>query len=397
VIGTTLQRSIFWELVRVFLLALVALSGLFLLGGVVQEASQRGLTPSQILYVVPLLIPNTLPYTVPATVLFACCIVYGRMAHDHEITALRAAGIHLGRLLSPAVVLAVLVTIGLTTLQYDLIPRTRQLLADRILNDADELVCNLLKRNGHLKLPEYSVYVREVRGKQFIDAIIKQRGKDGYTVIAHAREAKLLATDLVNDKIKIFMPHCTIIGDDDKGNGTVRDQTYDVSFQSGALRDTAIRPMNMTRNQINAKWDEIHENRASRQAKLVEINEHLTDDNPEREYLTMLKRDNEFHIKESFRVERALMAESHLRPALALGGLMFALVAVPVGIRFSRGDYLSTFVSCFLPVVLVYYPILLAGTNMAREGRLPAIVSVWLADITVGVAGTYLLRKLFRQ
>lgn len=396
-IGTTLQRSIFWELVRVFLLALVGLSGLFLLGGVVQEASQRGLTPSQILYVVPLLIPNTLPYTVPATVLFACCIVYGRMAHDHEITALRAAGVHLGRLLSPAIVLAGLVTIGLTSLQYDLIPRTRQMLADRILNDADDLVCNLLKRNGYLRLPEYSVYVREVRGKQFIDAIIKQRGKDGYTVIAHAREAKLLATDLVNDKIKIFMPHCTIIGDDDKGNGTVRDQTYDVSFQSGALRDTAVRPMNMTRHQINTKWDELDANRVQRQTKLAEINEQLAADHPEREYLTMLKRDNEFHIKDSYRVERALSAESHLRPALALGGLMFALVAVPVGIRFSRGDYLSTFVSCFLPVILVYYPLLLAGTNMAREGRLPAIASVWLADIAIGVAGTFMLRRLFRQ
>ena len=57
-IGTTLQRMIFWELVRVFGLALCGLTGLFLLGGVVQEASQRGLTPAQIFYVVPLLIPN---------------------------------------------------------------------------------------------------------------------------------------------------------------------------------------------------------------------------------------------------------------------------------------------------------------------------------------------------
>src|SRR5262249_24557419 len=154
------------ELVRVFLLALCALTGLFLLGGVVQEASQRGLTPSQIFSVVPLLIPNTLPYTVPSTVLFACCIVYGRMAHDHEITALRAAGVHLRHLLAPAVFMSLLVTAGLTTIQYDLIPRSRQMLADRVLVDADELVCSMLRRNGCLKLPEYSVYVREVRGKR---------------------------------------------------------------------------------------------------------------------------------------------------------------------------------------------------------------------------------------
>ncbi len=395
-IGTTLQRMIFWELVRVFLLALVALSGLFLLGGVVQEASQRGLTPSQILYVVPLLIPNTLPYTVPATVLFACCIVYGRMAHDHEITALRAAGVHLGRLLAPAVVLSMFVTAGLTSLQYDVIPRTRQMLADRVLTDADELVCGMLKRHGCLKLPDYSVFVREVRGKVFIDPIVKQRSKDGYSVVAHAKEARLIGTDLVNEKISIFMPHCTIIGDDAKGNGSVQNETFPIAFQSGALKDTAVRPMNMTRQQIAAKWDDLAAIREQRQNKLVEITEQLAAGNPEREYLTMLQRDNEFHITETYRIERALRAESHLRPAIALGGLFFALVAVPVGIRFHRADYLSTFVSCFLPVVMIYYPLLLAGTNFAREGRLPAI-SVWIADIAAGIVGTFMLRRLFRR
>ena len=83
----TLQRMIFWELFRVFLFALCGISGLFMLGGVVQEASQRGLSPSQIGVVIPLLLPTTLPYTVPATLLFATCVVYGRLAQDNEINA----------------------------------------------------------------------------------------------------------------------------------------------------------------------------------------------------------------------------------------------------------------------------------------------------------------------
>ena len=91
--GTILHRMIFGELVRVFLLALVTLTGLFLLGGLVSEASQRGLSPGQVLTVIPLLVPNTLPYTVPATCLFAACVVYGRLAHDNEITAIKSAGV----------------------------------------------------------------------------------------------------------------------------------------------------------------------------------------------------------------------------------------------------------------------------------------------------------------
>src|SRR5205085_7824766 len=123
--------------------ALGGRTGLFLLGGVVQEASQRGLSPDQILQVVPLLIPSTLPYTVPATVLFATCVVYGRLAHDNEITALRAAGVHLGQLLAPAVAFAAIISVGLLVLEFKFIPQSRQILQDRVLADADELIYSM--------------------------------------------------------------------------------------------------------------------------------------------------------------------------------------------------------------------------------------------------------------
>ena len=87
-----LNRMIFWELVRVFLLALTGLTGLFLVGGIIQQATQYGVSGQQLLRIVPLLIPNSLPYTIPATMLFATCVVYGRLAHDNEAVALKAAG-----------------------------------------------------------------------------------------------------------------------------------------------------------------------------------------------------------------------------------------------------------------------------------------------------------------
>lgn len=396
--GTILQRMIFWELVRVFLFALCGLTGLFMLGGVVQEASQRGLTPPQILQVIPLLIPSTLPYTAPATVLFTCCVVYGRLAADGEITALRAAGVHLGRLLAPAVVLGVLVGIGLTAVQSEIVPRSRQMLADRVIADIDSLIYGMLKRSGSIRHPklDFAVYVREVRGKQLIDPVIKRRGGTAqYSVVAHAREATL-TTDLARDMVFIDMPHCTLVGSE--LDGSLRDQRFDVSFPASTFRDTQVRPMNMTREQIAAKWDELAEDRARRKEQLqviqAQLAQHPTD--PPQALLD-LKKDNEFHVQQSYRIERLLSVESHMRPALAFGCLCFALVAVPVGIWGNRADYLSTFVSCFLPVVFVYYPLVLAGTNLAKEGRLPAIASVWAANVLTASVGAWMLRRLFRQ
>ena len=45
----TVNRMILAELVKVFLLSLLALTGMFLLAGLIQEASQKGLSPGQII------------------------------------------------------------------------------------------------------------------------------------------------------------------------------------------------------------------------------------------------------------------------------------------------------------------------------------------------------------
>src|SRR5215472_14326989 len=111
-----LHRMILWELLKVFALSLLGITGILLMAGIVAEASQQGLGPLQILAIIPLLIPSTLPYTLPTTTLFTTCVVYGRLAHDNEILAIRAAGVNLLKVVWPAVFLGLAmsgVTLGL--------------------------------------------------------------------------------------------------------------------------------------------------------------------------------------------------------------------------------------------------------------------------------------------
>src|SRR6185369_15803458 len=93
------------ELIKVFFVALVALTGLILIAGIVSEAMRNGFGPAQIAIIIPLLLPSLIPYTVPTTTLFATCIVYGRLSSDNEILALKAAGIHMRHVMLPALIL----------------------------------------------------------------------------------------------------------------------------------------------------------------------------------------------------------------------------------------------------------------------------------------------------
>src|SRR5882762_8960368 len=121
------------------------------MAGIVPEASQQGLTLLQALGAVPLLIPNMLPFSVPATTLFATCVVYGRLAHDNEILALKAAGIHLWHVVWPALLLG-LIASGITlVLSLDLIPTTHHELRTRFISNVEEFLYSTLKREGGLR------------------------------------------------------------------------------------------------------------------------------------------------------------------------------------------------------------------------------------------------------
>jgi lipopolysaccharide export system permease protein len=97
------------------------------------------------------------------------------------------------------------------------------------------------------------------------------------------------------------------------------------------------------------------------------------------------------------RLYRTMMSEYNIRPALAFAGLLFALIGCPVGMYANRADYLSTFVICFVPAMTIYFPLLLSGSGMARDGKLPIALGIWGADILFAVGVIVLSWRLIRR
>lgn len=380
-IGTLLQRMIFGQLLRVFVLALLALTGLFVVAGLVAEATQRGLAPSQILLVVPLLIPNTLPYTLPATTLFATCIVYGRLAADNELLAVKTAGARLGKLLMPSVVLGLGAAAITMALYYSYIPETHRILRTQVVGDVEDLLYTLLKRNGCLRHPTvpYSMWVREVQGKRLIDVVFKQRNdRAGYDVVARAKEAQI-HYDKAANLIKVEMPNCIVVGENGGGQALIGHKCWDVELPKNLMTaDYPNRPSDMT-------WSELAQRRRDVELELEQFIREVDQPPPTENVLPQDKKDDlkkyrQNAVKARQRDILCIDAEVHQRPAIAIGCLCFVLIGAPVGIWFGKSDYLSAFVTCFLPAVFLYYPLLLCGTNLVKDGLISPALGIWGAD-----------------
>jgi lipopolysaccharide export system permease protein len=410
-LGSSLNRMIFWELVRVFLMSLGTLTGLFLIVLVVQQASILGLSLSQIVRAVPLLIPSMLPLTIPATTLFASCVVYGRLSHDNEIVALKAAGVHLFGIVKPTLLLGVLTTVLAASLYHTTIPTTQKQFYEEVLSDPEEVLYNMLRRDRCLRHPSlpYVMYVRDVQGKRLIDVVIKRRVKakdpktgaevfTGYGVVARAREAQLhvdTSTNLVSIDSDRF-----VLFDRNASGSTASTGPFEMPLPDSVSGKDARQKMS------TLTWDDLPpaiERAAAERDELIRLQEdrreeieRMTDPNFRSLAFNELA-GYKYQIEGKTRQLRNLRAEIHYRPALAVSCLVFALIGCPVGIWANRADYLSTFLICFLPTLLVYYPLLLVGTDFGKNGRLPMAVGCWLADIVMGAIGCVLIWRLLRR
>ncbi len=396
--GSILHRMILWELTKVFLMSLVGITGILLMAGIIAEASQQGLGPTQILAAIPLLIPSTLPYTIPATTLFATCVVYGRLAADNEILAIRAAGVNILKVVKPGIYLGLAMSAATMGLYYRVIPYTHLLLRSMVFNDAEELLYSLLKKNNsinHSSMP-YFMFVSGVKGKTLLNPVFKHRNKAGQIdFVAQARDADL-RVNLPKKLLMVHMRRGTGTASEDGSPFYFDDKVFEVELPDDWIKMKDRRARDMTWQEILERKREllasIDRDAAEAEARSKEMV--LPGAAPElRKHVAALKDRIAFHRNQVV----ALDVELNMRPSLSLGCLFFILAGCPVGIWFSRSDFLSSFITCFLPIVFLYYPLVLCGTGMAKEGRYNLFLMVWGADALMAVVGVVLFRRLLRN
>ena len=76
---------------------------------------------------------------------------------------------------------------------------------------------------------------------------------------------------------------------------------------------------------------------------------------------------------------------------------MFVLLGAPVGIIFARRDFLSAFITCFLPIIVLYYPLLLLGVNMGKENVLSPMYTLWGSNLLLGILAGFALPPVIKH
>lgn len=373
-----LQRAILGELFANFLLAVLVLGSVSVGGVVVQSTTRFSEVPLGVLLGgIPFVLVGLLPHLLPVSLLAAILLTYGRMSAEGEVAALRASGVHLFRVISPAFALAFTIAALNQHVLGEAIPRLylergpylRRLAAAALEGRAAVLSFSGFYLEG---TPTGEPGVRR-------DVVLFQRGGRGEDEGASGKPRIQIATarqadtriDRTGDAIVASLSDGKFFRWEGGARGPTSGEIQGLRF---------VFPL----EDLLSSGREIVKER----------------DMPNPELWAALRRGSAKRPpRATFELER--------RATLAAAPIIFAMLGAPLGILLRRGNRLFAFAVAFGVVLLGYYPLLVLGETFfeafVKRGPVPsehwpiaAAAGAGVADVVLGLFGAVLMRRLFR-
>lgn len=387
----TLQRYILGELVRVLAVIISVLTVLLVFVGVIREVSEKGLGPLQAIQILPYIVPSMLPFTIPATLLLAVCVVYGRLSEDCEITAAKAAGINVLSLLSPAFLLGGILTLSSLLLNDQVIPWSMANINRIVTYAMEDIFFDLLASQNQMSDPERGTAITVSRvdkeNRRLIEPYIRFSPKGREPVVVQAKEATL-RFDLESEEVILSLVDAWV---DAPGRISLRLKKTEFPFPL-VLNGEKIKPRHLSIQQIEERLDEI-----TRQAEEIENQQAI-----EAAFALGIGNFEEFTQPRFQSYGYELIAsesqrhrhktEMHNRFALSCSCFFFALVGGPFSILKGRRQFLTTFFICFMPILLIYYPIVLLTMTMSKMGTWNPAWAMWAGNAMLLIAAYFVVR-----
>jgi len=316
----------------------------------------KGVSLSSVLQLLGYALPSILVYSIPMAILAGTLLCFGRLSSDNEIIAVQASGVSLYSLFFPVIILSFIVSIFLVSFNERIAPQS--------YNQFRKLYYQIIHKNPVLKLEErsfleikdYMLYVEKVKQKKgkLSGIIMYEMKKEGFPTLITAQQGNMIS----NEQQVVFRLFDGSIQQKDKDDPNKYSITYFKNYDI-SLDLTQTPPPKAKRIRQMEKSELLQE-------------------------IKRLKRDNI--------PTHSLEVEYHQRKSIAFAAFVFCLIGIPLGIK-TRQKGKSIGFGLSLVLSLLYWFLLVEGITLGERGIIPPFFGVWIANLIIGIAGTWMIYR----
>jgi lipopolysaccharide export system permease protein len=361
---STLYRYLTRELLFPFLLGLFVFTGLLLVGRMLQLVDMvvsKGVPVSELLLLVLYLVPNFAVITIPMALLLGVLLAFSRLSSDSEITAIKASGISLYKLLPPVVLIAA-VAYALTafTAIYAL-PKGNVAFKNLLYQVIQKrLNLNLKEQTFNSSIPGLLIYIdKNAEKTRTLSGIMIQDERNPKEVSTIFAKSGSLGMDEQTHKIHLHLTDGSIHQTKEKGGYRhleFREYELTVDLSQG-MKAYEKNELDMSLGELKSKL------------KAGGFSKKLTID---------------------------MGMEIYRRFTLPFACFIFAIVAMPLGIHNRRAGKAAGF-SLSIATLLVFYVAQSIGRTLGEKEILPLALAAWFPNILFLSLGIYLFIKAAKE
>ncbi len=367
-----LHRHILWNVLATCAVAVGLFAFVLILGNALKDllslALAGQLEPEAVVRLLLLLVPYVAAYALPMGVLTGVLLVLGRMSAQHEITAMRAAGLSLGFIARPILLLGVLGVLLSLSINFYYMPVARaayrQTLVDSLRKDPLNLIVPRTFVRDFLD-SKVMIWVGEKEGTVLRDVWI-WRLDDAKRVQTFARaQSGRVDYDEAENKFVLTLSRVSAETRDDKDP-----ENFSEPLNTAVFEEVPI----------ELKLDQLF-GRPSPRKRLGDMT--LGQLVAERQQLGGEGQEN---------ARLQVSIAMHEKASSAFAVLAFAVLGIPLGIRVSRQET-SANLGVALGLVLVYYFLNVIASWLEGYPAFHPDLLLWLPTVLFLGLGAWLFRR----
>lgn len=378
-----------------FYTSIILMRQLFDLAGLIIKRSLSGAVVGKLLLFI---LPNIVVLTLPMSLLFGILIAVGRLSSDSEIVAMRALGISTRTIYRPVFLFSFVMAMLNFYLINSVMPESnRQFLAlqaELTTSAAENVVKPRVFHTGYANLMIYvddvdsatgqwkGVFVADSRNDESTDPSTPQEMSANLTAPQDQDDMAALSQQGAGQRVIVAK----------SGNLALIGPSKEIWMNLTGAETHVWDPRrtdryDLTRNEtqrirlpsVGGSFDVSTLGRSLREMDLRQLLEQ------QRKY-----------AGENNRVARNMArVEIHKKFAIPFACIAFGIIGLPLGITNRRGGKSSGF-TLSIGIIVFYYLMLINGEHLANNGKIPAALGVWGANVILLVVGIFLMTRANR-
>lgn len=371
-----LNRYIVLDYLAIFLTALGLVTFVMTIGAMVKavDLMARGISPMLIVRFFFQNIPYILSFSMPISTLFAALLLFGRLSMDSEISAMKACGLSLWRVIAPLVFLSVLFSAICVYINCEVAPQAKYA-NKRLLRSAgvDEPI-NLLEEGRFIReFPGVLIYVGRKTGKDVKDVVAYELTDDGRVKRSIRAERGEIEADDVNKILRVRLYDGNMEMPDMDDPHDISKTTY-TPFRYIQLPPLDFKKLLSDDGRVRVKHGSMT------MSQLIDNIRGVKEDFP------MLSE------KDRAVLRTKLVIEANRRISTAVACFTFMLVGIPLGVKSHRKET-SIGMVMSLGVVFAYYLFIVIAKALGDYPGLHPNLLLWIPLVVAQIAGFILIRR----